>query len=48
MYTILAQLNKILLPSYTKKRLDLAKATSLQKAIIGWRYFVTTKALDEK
>ncbi len=48
MYTILAQLNKTLLPSYTKKRLDLAKATSLQKAIIGWRYFVTTKALDEK
>lgn len=48
MYKLVARLNKILLPSYTKKRLDLAKATSLQKAIIGWRYFITTKALDEK
>ncbi len=48
MYKLLAQLNKIVLPSYTKKRLDLAKATKIQKAIIGWRYFITTKALDEK
>jgi len=27
--------------------LDLSKATKLQLAIIGWRYFVTTRALDE-
>ncbi len=48
MYKLLAQLNKILLPSYTKKRLDLTKASKIQKAIISWRYFITTKALDEK
>ncbi|APD06425.1 hypothetical protein UJ101_00893 [Flavobacteriaceae bacterium UJ101] len=48
MYTLLAKINKIVLPSYTKKRLDLAHATKLQKAIIGWRYFITTKALGEK
>lgn len=48
MYTLLAKINKMLLPSYTKKRLDLARATKLQKAIIGWRYFVTTKALEER
>ncbi|MFV0530251.1 MAG: SsrA-binding protein [Flavobacteriales bacterium] len=48
MYTLLARLNKVLLPSYTKRRLDLSKVTKFQKAIIGWRYFVTTKALDEK
>lgn len=46
MYKLLAKLNKIFLPSYSKKRLDLAKATKFQKAIIAWRYFITTKALD--
>jgi len=46
MYTLLAKLNKMLLPSYSKQRLDLAKASKLQMAVIGWRYFVTTKALN--
>ncbi|SDW08772.1 MULTISPECIES: SsrA-binding protein [Flagellimonas] len=45
-YKILAKINKVVLPSYTKKGLDLSKASKLQLAIIGWRYFVTTKALD--
>jgi len=44
-FKFLAKVNKVLLPSYTKKRLDLAKASKFQLAIIGWRYFVTTKAL---
>lgn len=44
-YKFLAKVNKLLLPSYTKRRLDLAKASKLQLAVIGWRYFVTTKAL---
>lgn len=48
MFTLLAKLNKLLLPSFTKQRLDLAKAKKWQMAIIGWRYYVTTKALDEK
>ncbi|MBU3822470.1 SsrA-binding protein [Flavobacteriaceae bacterium XHP0103] len=42
----IAKLNKLLLPSYTKKQLDLSKANKLQLAIIGWRYFVTKNALD--
>lgn len=46
MYKILAKINKLILPSYSKKRLDLTKATKLQKVIIAWRYFVTTKSLD--
>ncbi|WP_437397037.1 SsrA-binding protein [Flagellimonas lutimaris] len=46
-YKILAKINKTLLPSYTKKGLDLSRASKLQLAIIGWRYFVTTKALDQ-
>ncbi|MER3317782.1 SsrA-binding protein [Flagellimonas lutimaris] len=45
-YKILAKINKALLPSYTKKGLDLSQASKLQLAIIGWRYFVTKKALD--
>ncbi|NNT73075.1 SsrA-binding protein [Flavobacterium sp. IMCC34852] len=47
MYKLLAKLNKLLLPSFTKQGLDLAKAKKWQMAIIAWRYFVTTKALDQ-
>ena len=46
MYKILAQINKLILTSFTKQRLDLAKATKWQMAIIGFRYYVTTRALD--
>ncbi|WP_333600109.1 SsrA-binding protein [Flavobacterium sp.] len=45
MYKLLAQLNKLILPSFTKQQLDLAKAKKWQMAIIGWRYYVTKKAL---
>ncbi|MDP2527060.1 SsrA-binding protein [Maribacter dokdonensis] len=45
-YKFIAKLNKALLPSYSKQRLDLSKTNKLQMAIIGWRYFITTKALD--
>ena len=48
MFKYIAQLNKIILPSFTKQGLDLAKAKKWQMAIIGWRYYVTTRALDEK
>ena len=45
-FKILAKVNKLVLPSYTKQRLDLAKATKLQLAIFGWRVYVTKRALD--
>ena len=48
MFKILAQLNKILLPSLAKKRLDLTHAKKWQLALVGWRYYVTTRALDNK
>ncbi|MCG5643367.1 SsrA-binding protein [Flavobacteriaceae bacterium LSUCC0859] len=48
MFRLLAQLNKIFLPSFTKKRLDLAKASKWQLALVGWRYYVTTRALDKE
>jgi hypothetical protein len=46
MFKLLAQINKLILPSFTKQRLDLAKATKWQMVIIGYRYYVTTRALD--
>ncbi|MCV6629038.1 MAG: SsrA-binding protein [Flavobacteriaceae bacterium] len=45
-YQLLARINKAVLPSFSKNQLDMAKAKKWQIAIIGWRYFVTTKALD--
>ena len=42
-FKLLASLNKLLLPSYSKKRLDMTKASKLQLALIGWRYLVTKK-----
>ncbi|MBM1106292.1 SsrA-binding protein [Aurantibacter crassamenti] len=45
-FQFLAKVNKILLPSLSKKRVDLSKASKFQLALIGWRYFVTTNALD--
>ena len=45
-FKILSKLNKKILPSYSKQQLDLAKATKLQMAIIGWRWFVTKNALN--
>jgi len=45
-FKILSKINKKVLPSYSKKRLDLQKATKVQMAIIGWKLWVTKKALD--
>ena len=46
-FKFLAKVNKAILPSYSKQKLDLAKASKLQMAIIGWRWFVTKNALDQ-
>jgi hypothetical protein len=46
MFKILAKINKLALPSFTKKKLDLARAKKWQLAIIAYRYYVTTRALD--
>jgi hypothetical protein len=45
-FKFLAKINKLILPSYSKQRLDLAKASKVQMAIIGWRVFVTKNAID--
>lgn len=46
MFKILAQINKLILPSFTKKRLDLGKAKKWHMVLIGYRYYVTTRALE--
>lgn len=45
-FQLLAKMNKSILPSFSKKQLDLSKASKLQMAIIGWRYWVTTNAIS--
>ncbi|MFT5216440.1 MAG: hypothetical protein ACI83H_001563 [Glaciecola sp.] len=46
LFKILAKVNKTILPSFTKQRLDLSKATKLQMAVFGWRLYITKRALD--
>ncbi|CAA9201087.1 SsrA-binding protein [Flavobacterium collinsii] len=46
MYKVLARINKILLPSFTKQGLDITKAKKWQMAVIGYRAFVTKRALE--
>jgi len=45
-FKALAKINKAILPSFTKKQLDISKASKFQLAIIGWRAFVTMKSLN--
>jgi hypothetical protein len=47
MFKVLAKINKVLLPSLTKQRLDVTKAKKWQMALIGYRYYVTCRALDK-
>jgi hypothetical protein len=45
-FKFLAKANKVILPSFTKKGLDITKASKSQLAIIGWRSFVTQNSLN--
>lgn len=44
-FQLLAKFNKIILPSFTKKHLDLKKASKFQMLLIGYRYYVTKNAI---
>jgi len=46
MFKILAQITKLILQSFPKQGLDVTKAKKWQMAIIGYRYYVTVRALD--
>mgnify|MGYP004315482577 FL=1 len=44
-WSLLARLNKVLLPSiYTSP--DLTRLSGFQKAIVGWKMYVTYRHLD--
>lgn len=43
-FKILARLNKVILPRYSKA--DLTRLTKTQKAIVAFRYWVTVNSLD--
>ncbi|WP_198519794.1 SsrA-binding protein [Polaribacter sp. ALD11] len=45
-FKFLAKVNKFMLPSFTKKGLDISKASKIQLAVIGWRAFVTQNSLN--
>lgn len=45
-FKAIAKLNKKLLPSYSKKGLELQNASKAQMALIGWKLWVTKNALD--
>ncbi len=46
-FKVLSGINRKVLPSYSKKQLDLAKASKFQKAVIGWKLWVTKNSLEK-
>ncbi|GAL75445.1 hypothetical protein JCM19275_1896 [Nonlabens ulvanivorans] len=46
LFKILARVNKAVLPSFTKRRLDLSKASKWQMMIFGYKLWVTKNSLD--
>jgi hypothetical protein len=44
MFKTLAKLNRVLLPSFGKR--DLTKLSKTEKAMVAYRYWVTTNVLD--
>lgn len=45
-FKVLSKINKKVFPSYSKKQLDLSKASKIQLIIIAWRYYVTSNSLN--
>ena len=45
-FKILSRVNKKFLPSYSSRGLDLTKASKFQKAIVGWKSWVTKNSLN--
>ncbi|SDS19583.1 hypothetical protein SAMN04487764_1668 [Gillisia sp. Hel1_33_143] len=45
-FKTLSRINKKALPSLSKNRVNLQKATNIQKAILGWKLWVTKNSLD--
>ena len=43
-FQALALINKVIVPKMSKK--DLTKLTKMQKAVVAYRYWVTTQAIE--
>jgi hypothetical protein len=43
-FKLLAKLNKLILPRYSKK--DITRLSKIDKALVAFRYWVTLHALD--
>ena len=43
-FKILARINKVLLPKFSRR--DLTKLSKIDKALVAYRYWVTTNALE--
>lgn len=44
LFRLLAKVNKLVLPRYSQR--DLTKLSSVDKALVGYRYWVTKNSLD--
>ncbi len=47
MFKTIAKINKLLLPSLSKKQVDLSKAKKWQLLLMAWRFYITKKALSQ-
>lgn len=45
-FSFLAKLNKALLPSMTKKQVDIMNLSKSQQLLLAWRAWVTKNSLD--
>ena len=46
-FKLLALLNKVFLPNFTKKRLDISKASKIQMMMFGWKLYVTKQIINQ-
>lgn len=44
LFKALAKINKLVLPKYSQR--DLSKLSKIDKALVAYRYWVTTNALE--
>ncbi|MAS68943.1 MAG: SsrA-binding protein [Flavobacteriaceae bacterium] len=44
-FKFLAKFNKLILPSLTKRNIDVSKASKAQLILLAWRAFVTKRSL---
>lgn len=47
LFKIIAKLNKLLLPSLSKRRIDLTKITFIEKIVLGWKLYITKKVINQ-